>query len=468
MAKLTLADVVNLQNEPTAVGVINANSALIETALENTLSRDGTTPNSMSASLDMNSNRILNLPAPIDSTEPLRLGDILDYLEGDAIGAGTASLADTGTSGHTVPFLDGANAWSAAQTYTANSTWTYTDAGATAGPILTLERVSSSPTSSDVIGALNFWGRDTATNSQLYGTIAGVINSATSTAEYGQIYFSTVVNGATGQTQMVVGDGVSVNNSTASTSSTTGALRVTGGLGVAGSIHTAAQFTGTSSSTGYAPFVGINTDAGSSLGPYVILYRNSASQADGDNLGAVSFWGNSSTGVQRTYSTIYSNARTTTNAAENGAIYFNNTLAGTGTIEGLISNGWSIGNVATLGAVGSLRVGATKASSSVSTGALVVDGGAGVAGNVVVGGFVSAAGVGQFNATTAVPAGGSTSVGIKATSTTNFGVFFGSGAPTLSAAKGSFYLRSDGSTTNNRAYINTDGGTTWTNIGTAV
>jgi hypothetical protein len=51
-------------------------------------------------------------------------------------------------------------------------------------------------------------------------------------------------------------------------------------------------------------------------------------------------------------------------------------------------------------------------------------------------------------------------------STANYGVFFGSGAPTLSAAKGSLYLRSDGSGITDRAYINTDGGTTWTALTT--
>jgi hypothetical protein len=63
---------------------------------------------------------------------------------------------------------------------------------------------------------------------------------------------------------------------------------------------------------------------------------------------------------------------------------------------------------------------------------------------------------------TAIPAGGNNGIGFKGTSATNFGVFFGSGAPTLSAAKGSLYLRSDGSGTTDRFYINTDGGTTWT------
>ena len=43
----------------------------------------------------------------------------------------------------------------------------------------------------------------------------------------------------------------------------------------------------------------------------------------------------------------------------------------------------------------------------------------------------------------------------------------GSGAPTFTAAKGSLYLRTDGSSTSTRAYINTDGATTWTNLVTA-
>lgn len=43
----------------------------------------------------------------------------------------------------------------------------------------------------------------------------------------------------------------------------------------------------------------------------------------------------------------------------------------------------------------------------------------------------------------------------------------GSGVPTLSANKGSIYLRTDGSSTSTRFYINTDGATTWTNGTTA-
>jgi len=58
MAKLTLTDITAGYTLTTTA---NANNALIEAALENTLSRDGTTPNTMGANLDMNSNKIINL-----------------------------------------------------------------------------------------------------------------------------------------------------------------------------------------------------------------------------------------------------------------------------------------------------------------------------------------------------------------------------------------------------------------------
>ena len=44
---------------------INANMAKIEAAIENTVSRDGSTPNFMTAPLDMNSQKIINVAAPV-------------------------------------------------------------------------------------------------------------------------------------------------------------------------------------------------------------------------------------------------------------------------------------------------------------------------------------------------------------------------------------------------------------------
>lgn len=67
---------------------------------------------------------------------------------------------------------------------------------------------------------------------------------------------------------------------------------------------------------------------------------------------------------------------------------------------------------------------------------------------------------------TVPPAGGTAGIGLLMSSTTNLGIFFGSGAPTLAAAQGSLYIRTDGSSVATRMYINTNGSTTWTNVTT--
>lgn len=69
MAKLTLTDPTTLIGLPTT---ISNNNTLIEQAVENTLSRDGTSPNEMNADLDMNDQKIYNLPEATTDSEPVR------------------------------------------------------------------------------------------------------------------------------------------------------------------------------------------------------------------------------------------------------------------------------------------------------------------------------------------------------------------------------------------------------------
>ena len=85
MSKVTLKTLESLENQPSAVGLINSNMDTIKEVFDNTLSRDGSGPNTMAAPLDMNSNRLVNLPAPSTATEPLRLQDLNDVLAGDPI-----------------------------------------------------------------------------------------------------------------------------------------------------------------------------------------------------------------------------------------------------------------------------------------------------------------------------------------------------------------------------------------------
>lgn len=50
---------------------------------------------------------------------------------------------------------------------------------------------------------------------------------------------------------------------------------------------------------------------------------------------------------------------------------------------------------------------------------------------------------------------------------TGTGIYFGAGAPTFTAAANSLYLRTDGSTTTTRMYVNTTGSTTWATVTTS-
>lgn len=87
--------------------------------------------------------------------------------------------------------------------------------------------------------------------------------------------------------------------------------------------------------------------------------------------------------------------------------------------------------------------------------------------NAYVGGTLNVAGVTTVASGTATPAAGSTSARLLFGTTSGFGIYYGSGAPTVSAAQGSIYLRSEGSSTSTRLYVNTDGSTGWTNFTSA-
>ena len=76
---------------------------------------------------------------------------------------------------------------------------------------------------------------------------------------------------------------------------------------------------------------------------------------------------------------------------------------------------------------------------------------------------------GAFFCRTAVVApiaGGAQAIGFA--SNNAVGLYWGSGAPSVAAGQGSIYIRTDGSATNNRMYINTNGSTTWTAVTTQI
>jgi hypothetical protein len=76
---------------------------------------------------------------------------------------------------------------------------------------------------------------------------------------------------------------------------------------------------------------------------------------------------------------------------------------------------------------------------------------------------VAATGNVTADSATAPPAGGMAA--FLASSTADFGIYVGSGAPSVTAAQGSLYLRTDGTTTNDRLYVR--GSAAWIAVTTA-
>lgn len=113
MAKLTLNPLAVTDTENTKVGSINQSLDAIEAAIENTLSRNGQSPNEMGADLDMNGYRILNIPAPVSALDPVRLQDLeaaeIDPLTvlGDLSDVDVSSVAD----GEVLTYDSGTATW---------------------------------------------------------------------------------------------------------------------------------------------------------------------------------------------------------------------------------------------------------------------------------------------------------------------------------------------------------------------
>ena len=112
-------------------------------------------------------------------------------------------------------------------------------------------------------------------------------------------------------------------------------------------------------------------------------------------------------------------------------------------------------------------------STNATTGVVTVDATFGAATSVtslaatgsVTAASLSATGNVTADSNVALVAGGASAF-IATNTAVGMGVYIGSGAPTVAAAKGSIYLRSDGSSTSTRLYVS-DGSTTWIAVTTA-
>ena len=135
MAKLTLT---NITTGHLGTSTFNTNNDLIEAALENTLSRDGTSPNTMSVDIDMNSNRITNLTDGVNNQDGVTVAQLNGAtLTGSGVINASTFDAQSSTDGQVLT-SDGAGnaAWEAIP---AQEGTTILSTGATDGYVLTAD-----------------------------------------------------------------------------------------------------------------------------------------------------------------------------------------------------------------------------------------------------------------------------------------------------------------------------------------
>jgi hypothetical protein len=149
------------------------------TGLSNTICRDG--QSTISANIPFNSKKITGLAAGTTAGDSVRYEQV-----------GLLAVANT---------------------FTADQTIRSTDAGATIGPRIILDRNSASPAASDLLGAVVFSGRNDAAETVNYGRIYGHLVDPADATEDGRLNIQTMVAG-TITTNVVVQSGVYVGSAT--------------------------------------------------------------------------------------------------------------------------------------------------------------------------------------------------------------------------------------------------------------
>lgn len=82
MAKVTVSTLTSLTNQESAIALINENFQAIADAIDLAVFRNGTSPNTLSANLDLNGFKIINSGAAVDETDLIRLADVPDGVRG--------------------------------------------------------------------------------------------------------------------------------------------------------------------------------------------------------------------------------------------------------------------------------------------------------------------------------------------------------------------------------------------------
>lgn len=293
MPKVTLNQIGGILTNPvSAANAINNNSGLIEAAIENTLSRDGSTPNMMAADFDMNGNDILNVgtidgqDATFQTLEVAGI-DITAEFQGAADAAAAAALSEanaansaSAASGSAISAANSAAAaivnhitwkgqWLTSTSYTQSDAVqdngsSYIAKSAHTSGVSTEPGVGASWTTVwDLMAAKGATGSTGATGATGSTGPAGATGSTGAAAT---LTLGTVATGAAGSSVIITNSGTTsaaVFNFTiprgdtgaTGTAGATGATGATGTAGAAGAAATIAAGTATGLAAGASPTV---------------------------------------------------------------------------------------------------------------------------------------------------------------------------------------------------------------------
>jgi len=290
------------------------------------------------------------ITAVVDDTSP-ELGGDLDVLTQSIVSSSNRdiTLAPNGT---------GQLAITGGTTNASPVNITYNDDGALVGPKINLTRVSASPADNDIIGGIEFRGKDSAGNTDTYSSITGMIGRPNSTSERGVINFNVLNNGADETVMSISRKGLFLNasNDIYFDGSTDDAFntQLSATDPNQNRLIRLPNQDGTllvdDSDSGLLKLQ--KADDGAGEGPTIRLERTSASPAASDLLGSIQFQGNDSAGNLDTYATIRGEIERTNSGSERGRIDFNVIANGSDeTIATLNRNGlfFGAGNKVALG-----------------------------------------------------------------------------------------------------------------------
>ena len=257
-----------------------------------------------------------------------------------------------------------------------------------AGGVITSNIFPSANIITNLGGTSNFWANTYTSNliisSGIFWANGTVFSSGAGGGSYGNVQM--LANLAAGSNPVVFGSNIVAASGTSSTNTTTGALVVQGGAGIAGSLYVGGivNFTGNLITGHILPSANVTYDIGSPTLRFRTLYVSGTTidmggaQITTDSAsGGFAFVPKPTTANPNPLGTVFS---------PTGGITTINTTGGI-VAAGAINT--SIENFQGTAKFGNVRLNSEASSTSTTTGALVVTGGAGIAGNVFAGNMLA-------------------------------------------------------------------------------